>query len=119
MQAKSFLVFNSIVVFFLLLRLFMGRRGPTPTPLTIKSEPSRKPVLPPEPKGHHPGERVLSCNFQAQGQTYDAFEVLGVPSGAPEEECQRAYLDLSRHGSTERKELARLAWDALKSYFKG
>jgi hypothetical protein len=117
MQAKSFLVFNSIVVVFLLLRLFIGRRAPQPTPLTITKEPSLKPVVPPEPKGHHPGERVLSCNFQAHGQTLDAFEVLGVPSGAAEEECHRAYRDLSRHGSAERRELARLAWDALKSYF--
>jgi len=67
--------------------------------------------------GFGSNEKSLNCWFQYNAETWDAFEVLGVPAGATREMCFRAYQDLQRREKTAGPFLE-AAWRALEDHFK-
>jgi hypothetical protein len=123
MQAKSFLIINTLIIVILVVRLLMARKVPRPTPLNLD-----KPLYPAKPMAQKPpeavdpmassnptGERTLNCYFQFNEMMLDAFEILGVPGGADRESCYRAYVDLRRRMSN--PEVIEVAWGALEKHF--
>jgi hypothetical protein len=110
MQARVFLAVNALILIMLILRLIKSRQQPAPTPLqmteTRTGRPSAKDSF---------GEKSLNCYFMHNGLMMDAFEILGLPSGASREVCYRAYVDLRR--THKNPEVIENAWLALQGYF--
>ncbi len=119
MGASFFLILNGIILFVLLSRIvsFALSRGRP----TLNDQNSQKPannfkveffdVL--SRTDSSPREKSLNCLFEFDGITRDAYEVLGVPAGAPKDVCQGAYRDLSRTGKGDTKRLLDSAIKAL------
>ena len=66
--------------------------------------------------GAKPQEKSLNCPFQFGGQNYDAYEVLGVPAGAPKELCFGAFRDQCRSSDSDKKKLFEAAIKALEKH---
>ncbi|MCC6277438.1 MAG: hypothetical protein IT289_05940 [Oligoflexia bacterium] len=116
MQAKLFFFINSLIVIFLIIRILSNLRGGRPTPLKTESG-SKKPMNPEEFRHRRGlGEKVLNVLFEFEGQSLDAFEVLGVPAGSDLKTCHRAYLDLRKNQAHGLK--AEAAWKAIEKHLK-
>lgn len=64
--------------------------------------------------GQQRREKVLNCHFQHLGKVYDAYEVLGLPAGAPQNFWQEAFQKkLQSQGAS--SDLLEAAIKALKS----
>ncbi|MBK9295121.1 MAG: hypothetical protein IPM57_11910 [Oligoflexia bacterium] len=99
MRASFFLIINAIILCYLVFRIFISanRRSRPKT----KSEEFTGGGFKREffdifttAANSRPHEKSLNCHFQFQGKTYDAYQVLGVPAGAPFQECKHAYEEL-------------------------
>lgn len=63
----------------------------------------------------HPREKTLNVLFNYNGHTWDAFEVLGLPAGAPARMVEEAYQVALRKASPEGRDFIRSAYDAIRS----
>ena len=61
-------------------------------PTIIKAAPSSKEVL--SASGSHQATRDLHVRFMYNGHVFEAYEVFGLPAGAPLERVQQAYQKL-------------------------
>jgi hypothetical protein len=113
MQASAFLLLNGVILVGLVLRLLMARKPAAPTPLNI-TKSAYKPVVKTQ-SSENTGEKTLNCYFMHNGLMMDAFEILGVPSGADKDTCYRAYVDL--RSSRKEASVVEGAWAALQQYF--
>ena len=85
--------------------------GMTPVATNNLKEVEKKTV-----ESEPPGARSLNAHFVFQGQSYDAYEVLGVPAGCSyqmaEASLHKVVLDLE---DSHKKELFKTALQTLKS----
>ena len=63
-----------------------------------------------------PQERSLNCWFQFNGETWDAFEVLGVPAGSTKDACFKA-LTQAKTRMAKPHDFLDSAWVALEQHF--
>lgn len=111
MRASTFLIINAIILTYMLLRIYWSTQK--------RSRPSAKDtfqafdIFANAAKGASgkSREKSLNCHFKHNGQTYDAYQVLGVPAGAPFDICQKAF---DRLNGAENAELFKAAINALR-----
>lgn len=61
-------------------------------------------------------EKSLNCWFQFNGHSWDAYEALGVPAGADEATCRKAYEVALKNAPDQ--EFIKFAWTALQETLK-
>lgn len=62
-------------------------------------------------------DRPLQVFFNYNGETFDAFEVLGLPAGASAEQIGRRLRELSNEGSLRDRSLHAAAFQALETTY--
>lgn len=119
MGASLFLLINLFIVIFLVSRIM--KMGASRTRPSLKDEESPQFQRKTQEffdifTGARPQEKILNCPFSFEGSNYDAFEVLGVPAGAPKAVWQAAFKDLSRTQNPSQKRVLEAAIKALESH---
>lgn len=61
--------------------------------------------------------RSLNCIFVYNGHSWDAFEVLGIPAGAPLEMAQASFQQMLAKTSSDSHEFLRAAIDAIQRHY--
>ena len=120
MGASVFLIINAFIVFFLVSWIIsFGKSRSRPS---IKEDRGGKPQnnfkveffdIFSGSKNQSPKEKQLNCPFKFDGENIDAYEVLGVPAGAPREICAMAYRDLVRTANADRRRVIEAAMKTL------
>ncbi len=64
-------------------------------------------------------ERPLNVIFNYNGESWDAFEVLGVPAGSSQESVESGYKDSLSRVDEKSKAFMTAAYDAIQSQWRG
>ena len=80
-------------------------------------EPSKLRMKPLPSTYNTQGVRSLNVNFEYENYTYDAFHVLGLPSGSSWESVQAAYRQVL-YNSPYSKECIQMAFEALQRFYE-
>lgn len=109
MTLGSFLFLNLAVVIMLAL-LFMREKGkkPQPTKLNMKKTKFR-----PVKDVDINNEEELNVYFMHNGYLWDAYDIIGVPAGAPMSDVEMAYIKSRTRMDDESKEILEMAYDAI------
>ncbi|HEX4923851.1 MAG TPA: hypothetical protein VFV50_07185 [Bdellovibrionales bacterium] len=108
MNINRFVLFNAFIVILLIYVIFRSRKRPQPAkfdfgPKRLDGAAGRR-------------ERELNCFFDYQGEKLDAYEVLDVPAGAPDDlvrDALRRSLSGARDAASRSR--AQAAFDALRA----
>ncbi len=92
-----FLLLNSAVVI-LLVYLFIKDRKKKPSQTKFNINRKGKPLDFTVGDFFRGREKQLNILFNFNGETWDAYEILGIPAGAPREEVEKAYQAHKRKG---------------------
>lgn len=60
------------------------------------------------------GERPLNVVFNWNGETWDAYEVLGIPAGSSQERVEKAYQDSLARVDEKSRSLMTTAYEAIR-----
>lgn len=110
--------------------LFMVRRGQRePTRLNLRARGSNIKDLAAGSEGQHvvslqavaaqalhPNEKSLNILFNYNAHTWDAYEILGVPAGAPPKMVEEAYRKAVAQVSPSSQEFISSAYQAIRSH---
>ncbi len=109
MSASSFFILNAVVVGILLLIFLVGKsKKPKPTLLNLK-----KVKFTPVKDVDINDEEELNVYFMHNGYMWDAYEILGVPAGAPMADIEMAYIKSRQRIDEESKEILEMAYGAI------
>ncbi|MEM7645293.1 MAG: hypothetical protein AAF203_00155 [Pseudomonadota bacterium] len=109
MSPTLYLILNGVVVillagFFLLAK----KQNPQPTKLNLRKG-RFKPVTDVEIND----EEELNVYFNFNGHMWDAYEIIGVPAGAPMSDVEMAFLKSRMRIDDESKEILEMAYEAI------
>lgn len=105
-----FIIINAVVVS-LLVMYFLKAKVKKPRPATlnlkkVKFRPVSKDV-------DINDEEELNVYFMHNGYMWDAYEIIGVPAGAPMADIEMAYIKSRTRIDDESKEILEMAYDAI------
>lgn len=110
MSPTKFLILNAVVVTIMIFYFMKGRRQkPQPTKLNLK-----KATFTPVKEIDISDEEELNVYFNFNGHMWDAYEILGVPAGAPMSDIEMAYLKCRMRIDEESKEILEMAYGAIQ-----
>lgn len=98
---KWFLLLNLIIVTILFILIRKGKTRHNPSKLNfnkktpLESE-SFEAVFNQKRENNDPYEKILNILFQYNGETWDAYEVLGIPAGSAVDVAKKAFEDNSQ-----------------------
>ncbi len=109
MSASSFLFLNGVVVIILVAFFLLGKaKKPKPSRLNLK-----KVRFTPVKDMDVNNEEELNVYFMHNGYMWDAYEILGVPAGAPMADIEMAYIKCRQRIDEESKEILEMAYGAI------
>jgi hypothetical protein len=109
MSPIKFLILNAVVVTLLILYFMKAKRSKLqPTKLNLK-----KTTFTPVKDLDINNEEELNVYFNFNGHMWDAYEILGVPAGAPISDIEMAFLKARMRIDEESKEILEMAYEAL------
>ena len=85
-----FIFINTALMFLFVLYFLSGKSTPKPSKLDLKS---KKKLDSPDPKNQE-NMRPLTIYFQYNGETREAYNILGLPAGASLEMAESAYQNI-------------------------
>ena len=111
MSPTKFLILNAVVVTILIFYFMKARRQkPQPTKLNLK----KGSFTPMSGDIEINDEEELNVYFNFNGYMWDAYEILGVPAGAPMSDIEMAYLKCRSRIDEESKEILEMAYSAIQ-----
>ena len=128
-EPKDFMLYWALTLVIALLLIFRRPRRPgvrlrlgggrASRALATTTTPSSAPVPnaapPPEPKP----ERRLNVVFQFNGESWDAYEVLGLPAGSNYESVKAAYLESLQDVDQSSRPFVEAAFRAIDAVTRG
>ncbi len=109
MSAVKFLIFNAIIVTVLVAFFLSGKNKKLkPAKLNLK-----KANFTPVTDVDINDEEELNVYFMHNGYMWDAFDIIGVPAGAPMSDVEMAYLKSRMRIDDESKEILEMAYSAI------
>lgn len=105
MDQKSFLIINGLIIMALLYLFWRSRKKEGPSTLNLEKGPRSS------------ASRVLSVVFNYNGESWDAFEVLGLSAGASVAQAEQAYREMSQKQPTSEAFLM-AAFEAIKKAYQ-
>jgi len=109
MSASKFLIFNAVVVT-LLVAFFLHSKSKKPKPAKLNL---RKGGFTPVKDVDINDEKELNVYFMHNGYMWDAFDIVGVPAGAPMSDVEMAYIKSRMRMDEESKEILEMAYSAI------
>lgn len=109
MSPVKFLILNAVVVTVLVF-LFLRLKRKTHRPANLNL---RKTTFTPVKDVDINDEEELNVYFNFNGHMWDAYEILGVPAGAPVSDIEMAYLKCRTRIDEESKEILEMAYAAI------
>ena len=110
MDPAQFLILKGLVVIGLVSFFFLGRpKKHTPTQFNL-----RKTLFTPVKDIDINDEEELNVYFNFNGHMWDAYEIIGVPAGAPQSDVEMAYIKSRSRIDEESKEILEMAYQAIQ-----
>ena len=109
MSAPKYLIFNAIVVT-LVIAFFLHSKNKKPKPSKLNL---RKGQFTPVKDVDINNEKELNVYFMHNGYMWDAYDIVGVPAGAPMSDVEMAYIKSRTRIDDESKEILEMAYSAI------
>lgn len=110
MDPAQFLILNGLVVIGLAAFFFLGRaKKHSPTQFNL-----RKTLFTPVQGIDINNEEELNVYFNFNGHMWDAYEIIGVPAGAPQSDIEMAYIKSRSRIDKESIEILEMAYEAIQ-----
>ncbi len=113
MDSRTFIIFNAALVLLLIFFFIKGRKQPVPSKLNLKGPKRLDGAAPDLTMQREENTKQLTIYFNFNGETLEAYQVLGLPAGASVEMAKNAHKELMKSPKVESTDVYNQALDAI------